>query len=1045
MKNIIRSRSVCFLALSIVAVVCPVSPARAGLTVDLHVYHDSYGHYFFPFLSTNTTPPDFPTGNYEIDTWQIPTNGARLFYHATANSFDYVPGGGGNYYNNFASLMYAITNQPWSILVTNAVSTNHYTFGVTVSGATSNTLGAPVMITYPANNQIYVEFSPQFTWTGPANWEGTLSVEDDWIDSMGSYNFVDYASLSPEITTWTPSVNLPTGTNSFSVYYNSNLTANVVAATPTNASGQAISGWISTAQVETSQSIQFTVGAMPTSGTTGHTNVVYYSFEDDDLFSQDFSGHGNGITGYSWFSVPPSITGDAVSGSYAVQYSGSGWQNVPTNLVDVLASSFSVSLWLKTSDTPGDDSDSANFGAGIFAANADQVIPMAQTGSKLAFLTGGGVPDTLHSSTSINDGSYVHVVVTRNQATGEKKIYVNGTLDASDYGATGILSTSSDPNLYLGMNADLYAGFNGVVDEVQLYSGVLSTNEVMQLYNNPGTTIPDATASNPNGVAAHYDFDEGTVLAPDVSGNGNDIVHAGNFDGNDPVIDPDAIAGAGSVSFDGGGYLTAPGGLLPTLARSFSISVWVKTTQNYVSDPFFFDASGIVSADIPGGYNDLIPIGMDEYGEVVFNTGNTNQGYDDEMYSYATVNDGAWHHIVVTRDQTTGDKSIYIDGVLDAGSPESGTTNLLNDPVLLTIGALADASNSDPASPDYTGDNGYEGLLDDVQVYPRALSADEVNYLYNNPGSVVSNSAALAAVSVDLNLDIYREKSPTSGEYFFVWPSFNSITPEGTGTTTNRLESPTGAFLAQADQGGGMISSFVLNSFDDVMNAFTNGPWKLYINWGMPNQQVFYFTNLVNNLNTDLLASVSIFVPTNGAMNVPTNTPFQWSGPSNYPSLFVNALLLPTYASEGSAILPGTATNWPSPPALTVGTNQFYVNYDSNDFPNITFSVPTDTSMNQVSNWVTHVNLHTQAGSQFVVVGGGALPVQLLNPQVSGGGSFQFSFQTQTGFSHTIEMRTNLVSGTWTPLTNFSGDGTVRQFSFPATNPPIEFFRVKTQ
>ena len=1039
MKTIIAWYPIRFLLLSLLAVSGIIPRARAGLTVDVNLYHDTYGYFFYPYLSTNTTPPAIPLGHYQIASWQIPTNGSQLQYQATAGAFDYVTGGG-NYYNDFASLMYAITNRPWSVLVTNATSTNLYTFGVTVSGFDSNSFGAPATITYPAAGQPYVSSLPQFAWTGPAAWAGTLTVEDDWIDSNDNYNYVDSDFLSPNTSIWTPSVILPNGSNSFSVYYDSNITVTVVAATPTNAVGQPISGWISTAQMDSSASLQFSVGTMPMTGSTGHTNVAYYSFEDGSLFSQDFSGHGNNIGGYGWFATPPYLTNDAIAGSYAVGYTGSGWQSPPTNLVSVLAGNFSVSLWLRTSDTPGNDSDTADTGAGILAANSDQVIPMAQTGSKLAFLTGGNSSDTLHSTSAINNGSYTHVVVTRNQTTGEKKIYVNGVLDASDFGDSGILTAFGDPSLYLGMNSTFAAGFVGDVDEVQIYSGVLSADEVTQLYNNPGTTIPDATASAGNGIVAHYDFDEGTALAPDVSSNGNDIVQTGNFGGSNPVIDPNAIAGVGSVSFDGTGYLTPPSALLSTLAGSFSVSVWVNTTQNFVSDPGFFDASGIISADIPGGYNDVIPIGMDEFGDVVFNTGNTDQGYDDEMYSYGTVNDGSWHHIVVTRDQTTGDKNIYIDGALDGASPEPGTTNDLSDPVLLTIGALADASNPDPTSPSYTGDNGYQGLLDDVQFYGRVLNSNEVAYLYNNPGSAISATGPLAPVSVDMTLNIYREQDSTFGDIYVAFPSFNSVTPQATGTTTNLIQSPNGDFTAQADQGGGSSGSYILNSLDQVLNECTNGNWTLTINQGQLNQQQFHFQVSISGLNTNLLAPVVMVVPTNGATGVPTNTPIQWLGLSGFSSVSVSASLLPTYLGEGNASLPSTATNWPSPPALGIGTNQVNVEYILDNFPTINFTIPVDVSLNQVSNWVAQANLHSTATIKFVTA---VAPqaIQLLNPHLGNGG-LQFSFQTQNSQPETIAMRTNLISGAWIPVTNFTGDGTLRQFTFPLTNGPAEFFRV---
>jgi len=51
---------------------CSPRCARAGLTVDIHLYHDSYGYYFYPWLSANAVAPNFPIGIYQIASPQIP-------------------------------------------------------------------------------------------------------------------------------------------------------------------------------------------------------------------------------------------------------------------------------------------------------------------------------------------------------------------------------------------------------------------------------------------------------------------------------------------------------------------------------------------------------------------------------------------------------------------------------------------------------------------------------------------------------------------------------------------------------------------------------------------------------------------------------------------------------------------------------------------------------------------------------------------------------------------------------------------------------------
>jgi len=1039
MKSAIRfvsERLLNFAALMFVTGLLAVPSARAGLTVDIHLNHDHYGYYFFPYLSTNTTPPNFPAGDYQIASPQIPTNGSDLFYHATSNTFDFgINGnyGGGSYYSDFGSFLNGITNGLWSIWVTNATSTNHYKFRVTVTGLTSNIFGAPPLPVFPTDGALFVPNQPAFAWTGPANWVGTLSVQDYSVDTNGNYNYVDSAGLAPAVTNWTPSVTLPNGTNAFNVDYFSNATSLIVASTPTNNAGQPISGWVSTASLESrfGNDVKFVVGQQPSTSGGGHTNVAYYSFEDNSLFAHDFSGNGNDINSYGNYLMAPYITNNAAAGSYAFGAAGDGWLYPPTNLLATLAGSFSVSLWVKTSEVHGNDNDDVYSAAGIFSAfNGGQnaVMPMGLNGSKLAFYTGGSSQDTLHSQTSINTGQYVHVVVTRDQQSGEKKIYVNGVLDISDFGSTDFLSDPSQ--LDIGYNNG--QPFTGELDDIQFYSGVLSSNEVLQLYNNPGTTIPDVAASSESGLSAHYDFDEGTALAPDVSGNGNDIIYAGSFGGSGPSISSENIAGAGSVSFDGGSYLTPTNQLLSTLAGSFTISLWVNTTQDN-GDPYdyAFNGDGIISADVGGAANDLVPVALTG-GQVAFNTGNTTYGYDDTINSSVTVNDGNWHHIVVSRNQATGEKDIYIDGVLDTS--DFDTTNLLNDPQLLTIGAISDASNPDPASPDYNGYNGYEGLLDDIQIYNRALTSTEVAFLYSNPGATLSGATTNTPYPVDVNLQfgIIRSQDPNFGEIYGGSVSFNSVNPVP--STTNSVHSPHDYFITEQYPGGGNGSGAILNSLDQVINEFTNGSWTIYINQGSPTQQVYTFQVAISGLGTNLLKAVKVFTPTNNAILLSTTPAYYWTGPSNFSTLQVDLLSGPI------AGLPLTATNWPSPPSAGYGTNRFDVGYNSNNFGGVTFTTPMDGSSNLINSWAATVQLTSQAFIPFVV----APPVVLTNT-ARVGGVFQFSFQTVATHTNIVLSRTNLVVGTWIPVTNFIGDGSVKQFVFPATNPPVRFFRVSTQ
>ena len=389
----------------------------------------------------------------------------------------------------------------------------------------------------------------------------------------------------------------------------------------------------------------------------------------------------------------------------------------------------------ETTVTVANDSDDAASGAVIVWAYNDHngtndVIPLSITGSKVAFSTRdhSGTGSTLHSTTSVTDGKYHLIAVTRNQGTGEKKVYVDGVLEATETGTTELLN-GNDYYLDIGGVA-CCAAFSGLLDDVRIYSGVLSDSDIAAL---AAEGYPEAHHI----AVAHYAFDDSGNLGRDTSGNGNDLDFDGSPYGGSVNFTSDAESGGGAADFDGGSFLSysaTPPSLLDALAGSFSISVWVKTDDSVGNQgDYAFNGAGIVTADVGGLANDSVPLALTG-GEAAFNTGDVDLG-DDTLNSSATVNDNTYHHIVVTRDRTTGEKRIYIDGNLDSTS--SGTQRALTDPRLVGIGAQIDASQSDPNSAN--PGNFFYGQMDDLQIYPWAISSDDVAYLHNNPGSILGS------------------------------------------------------------------------------------------------------------------------------------------------------------------------------------------------------------------------------------------------------------------------------------------------------------------
>jgi hypothetical protein len=573
--------------------------------------------------------------------------------------------------------------------------------------------------------------------------------------------------------------------------------------------------------------------------------VAYYDFDENTDLAADLTADGNNLIYGGSFSGPVLSSDSIISGGAAVWFNGGGFLTPSSNLLATLAGNFSLSLWVKTTQSIAGDTAPANNGAGIVSADVqngttNDLIPMALTGGAIGFETGSDtVDDTLNSATDINDGNYHHVVVTRNQATGEKQIYIDGEFNTNDIAATGLLNAPQLITIGALANAGNpdptspeysgYNGFVGLLDDIQIYSRVISSNEVAALYAKPGS---NAT----NGLVAHYDFDEGMVLAADVSGHGNNLVFAGSlvYNAPGPTVTNDAEFGPGALSFDGTTYLVPEGDLPTILAGSFSLSVWLQTTQSLGSsgDPAN-EGAGVVTAEVAGQYNDLAPLALTG-GSVAFET----DGYfDDLLTSTASINDGNYHHVVVTRDSGAGTKQIYIDGSLD--SSDTGDTALLNGPQILILGAFADASQSFQNSPTLDAFNGYVGQMDSLQIYSRVISPTEVAYLFNNPGSTLSvntNNSLGAALGSDLVWN-------TSGDAAWFAETTNTYSTNAAAAQSGSLQDGQSSVLQTTVTGPCIISFYwqtMANNDDFDLEFDVDGGYQDDINGQTPWGQFTY-------------------------------------------------------------------------------------------------------------------------------------------------------------------------------------------------------------
>jgi len=124
-------------------------------------------------------------------------------------------------------------------------------------------------------------------------------------------------------------------------------------------------------------------------------------------------------------------------------------------------------------------------------------------------------------------------------------------------------------------------------------------------------------------------------------------------------------------------------------------------------------------------------------------TGGTNQahfyaGYPTSGNSTTVVNDGQWHQLVGVYDAGKS-ISIYVDGQFQSSSPNPSPVQPTPDTTDFLVGGVYNLNGDGKPGGFFTG------LITDVGVYDNALSATEIQTIYNQTlsGSAVPEPSTL--------------------------------------------------------------------------------------------------------------------------------------------------------------------------------------------------------------------------------------------------------------------------------------------------------------
>jgi hypothetical protein len=209
---------------------------------------------------------------------------------------------------------------------------------------------------------------------------------------------------------------------------------------------------------------------------------------------------------------------------------------------------------------------------------------------------------------------------------------------------------------------------------------------------------PAGPADVSSGLIGHWSLDDGTDPTADDSGHG----HVGDLVG-DPTFTTTVPSPAGGYALafdDDGDYIEVQGDENDFDLQELTVAFWIKTpgfTENYEGLVTKGDRSWRVHEDDGTGYVGFYANGV------------------GGLRSTQFITDDIWHHFAATYYSST--MAIYIDGELDISAARIGIIPDTTYPVMI--------GNNGQHTTRY-----FNGLMDDVRIYNRALSADDILQLY---------------------------------------------------------------------------------------------------------------------------------------------------------------------------------------------------------------------------------------------------------------------------------------------------------------------------
>ncbi len=509
------------------------------------------------------------------------------------------------------------------------------------------------------------------------------------------------------------------------------------------------------------------------------------------------------------------------------------------------AASFDGSTRYISTSIPNNDIESLSFWM-YFESGVTAGRPLGSTvsssGGNLAIEvgTGGNISCQLQNlGTSAPNGALGSTGWKHIYYDTSRNLYINGVLQST----TNFTDSKPASNLLIGSLRTTYGFFNSKVDQVRVYDRVLSADNVATLYaETAATASTNITLEVPSRVA-YYKMSDATD-------------ETGSYDGTPSNVNFNVAGKFGNAGEFNGTSSKINTGYIQT-GQIYSASFWGKG----------FSSSGSILRDTPaaGGANTFMDIATGANGQPVL-AGNA-------ALDPLNTPSADWTHYVFVLDGTNA--TIYENGSQTATRTYTAKTGNNGTPVhIMSNGA-------------YPAGFGI-GSIDQIRIFDRAITANEVETLYNEvycqptivptdhfntviwDGEAGNGSRDFSGVGFQPDLVWAKRKS--SGDDHHIYDSVR-----GAGSTKVLASNKTAAEPANNAATYGYLDAFLPDGFSTVSgsanNAFFNENNQSFVawNWKAGGAAVSNTDGTITSqvsANTDAGFSVVKYTGTNSADDV---------------------------------------------------------------------------------------------------------------------------------------------------------------------------------